>query len=198
MVPCSLHTRTNRLRIGDRIRDPSRMAMQAPTKLHRSGGPRGFGRKEHFTRQLLSMCPRPDSTQSTRGPDSYLFFSPHQTQLSTPRPESSRLGALRARPRSFDHSDRDASSPPTQMCSARDARGQTTIFSSHTKSRSRIRAPTRTTQARLPCRHLASNRFEVMIENSGFTIKNRKVAREPLTGPRARGPQQAHLNDRHS
>ena len=113
MVPCSLHTRTNRLRIGDRIRDPSRMAMQAPTKLHRSGGPRGFGRKEHFTRQLLSMCPRPDSTQSTRGPDSYLFFSPHQTLLSTPRPESSRLGVLGGqtavfrplRPRRFQPSD---------------------------------------------------------------------------------------------
>ena len=75
-------------------------------------------------RQLLPMCPRPDSTQSTRGPpDSYLFFSPHQTQLSTPRPESSRLGALGAGPRSFDHSDRDTSSPPTRICSAWGARG---------------------------------------------------------------------------
>ena len=134
------------------------MAMQAPTKLHRSGGPRGFGRKERFTRQLLSMCPRPDSTQSTRGPDSYLFFSPHQTQLSAPRPESSRLGALGGQTAVFDHSDRDASSPPTRMCSARDARGQKTIFASHTKPRARIRTPTCTTQARLPCRHLASDR----------------------------------------
>ena len=119
-----MHVRTDRLRTRDPTESETRAGWRCKLrlKLHRST-PRGFGRKEHFMRQLLLMCPRPDSTQSTRGPDSYLFFSPHQTQLSAPQPESSRLGALGARPRSFDHSDRDASSPPTRICSARGARG---------------------------------------------------------------------------
>ena len=150
-------------------------------------------------RQLLPMCPRPDSTQSTRGPRLLSFLlAPPNTTFNTPTREFSA--------RSARGPDRGLSTTQTATLPALRPKcvllgtlgGQATIFSSHTKSRSRIRAPTRTTQARLPCRHLASNRFEVMIENIGFTIKNRKVARGPLTGPRARGPQQAHLNDRHS
>ena len=195
-----MHVRTDRLRTRDPTESETRAGWRCKLrlKLHRST-PRGFGRKEHFMRQLLPMCPRPDSTQSTRGPRllSFLLAPPNAT-FSTPTREFSA--------RSARGPDRSLSTTQTATLPALRPKcvrlgtlgGQTTIFSSHTKSQARIRAPTRMTQARLPCRHLASNRFEVMIEKNSFTIKNRKAARGPLTGPRARGPQQAHLNDRHS
>ena len=156
--------------------------MQAPTKLHRSGGPRGFGRKEHFTRQLLSMCPRPDSTQSTRGPRllSFLLTPPNAT-FSTPTREFSARSA-----RGPDHGLSTTQTATLLALRPEYVRlgalgDQTTIFYS------RIRAPTRTTRARLPCRHLASDRFEVMTGNNGFTINKSQSCSGASDGSRNPG-----------
>ena len=90
----------------------------------------------------FSTPTREFSARSARGPDHGLSTTQTATLLAL-RPEYVRLGALG---------------------------DQTTIFYSHTKPWARIRTPTRTTRARLPCRHLASDRFEVMTGNNGFTI----------------------------
>ena len=144
--------------------------MQAPTKTSQID-PRGFGRKEHFMPQLLPMCPRPDSTQSTRGPRllSFLLAPPNAT-FSTPTREFSARSA-----RGPDHGLSTTQTATLLALRPEYVRlgalgDQMTIFYSHTKPWARIRALTRTTRARLPCRHLASDRFEVMIGNNGFTI----------------------------
>ena len=120
-----MHVRTDRLRTRDPTESETRAGWRCKLRLNFTDrGVPGVSAVRNTSRANYCQCVL-DQTRlrALGGPDSYLFFSPHQTQLSTPRPESSRLGALGDRPRSFDHSDRDASSPPTRICSARGARG---------------------------------------------------------------------------
>ena len=99
------------------------MAMQAPTKTSQIDPPgvRPQGALHAPTTTYVSST-RLDSEHSGAPTP---IFSSRPTKCNFQHPDPRVLGSERsgARPRSFDHSDCDASSPPTRICSARGARG---------------------------------------------------------------------------
>ena len=119
-----MHVRTDRLRTRDPTESETRVGWRCKLrlKLHRSTpGVRPLGALHTPTTTDVSST-RLDSEHSGARLLSFLLAPPNTT-FNTPTREFSARSARGARPRSFDHSDRDASSPPTQMCFAWDARG---------------------------------------------------------------------------
>ena len=119
-----MHVRTDRLRTRDPTESETRAGWRCKLrlKLHRST-PRGFGRKEHFMPTTTYVSSTRLDSEHSGAPTP--IFSSRPTKCNFQHPDPRVLGSERsgARPRSFEHSDCDASSPPTRICSARGARG---------------------------------------------------------------------------